>query len=317
MVSNSLPSGKIGLALGSGSARGWAHIGVIRALEEAGITIDCVAGTSIGALVGAVYASGKIREMEEAVLQLNRKQILMFSDIVLPRSGLIDGRKITNLVEQYVLNTSMESLPLPLRILATDLTTGTGVVLRKGDIVEAVRASLSIPGIFTPVRKDGDLLVDGGLVNPVPVRTVKEMGAIFVIAVDLNSEIEGKRVESAPVTATKFRRRPTDSSALMDRTLSMLNEKLSFLDTSRMLYSRDKIPRGASPGIFEILMTSIKIMKRSITVMNLEANPPDILIQPNLEHINFMGFYHAEEIIEEGYRAARSQLANWNAHNSH
>ncbi len=313
MVSNSIPSGKTGLALGSGSARGWAHIGVIRALEEAGITIDCVAGTSIGALVGAVYASGRICEMEEAVLKLNRKQILMFSDIALPRSGLIDGGKITNLVEKYVLNTSMESLPLPLHIIATDLTTGKEVVLKRGDIVEAVRASFSLPGVFTPVRKNGDLLVDGGLVNPVPVRTVKEMGASFVIAVDLNSESESKRVESVSATAAKFSRRSTDNSALMDRTLSMLNEKFSFLDTSKMLYSRDKSARGASPGIFEILMTSIKIMKRSITVMSLEANPPDILIQPNLGHINLMGFYHAEEIIAEGYRAAKSQLENWNA----
>ncbi|MCK5035543.1 MAG: patatin-like phospholipase family protein [Candidatus Sabulitectum sp.] len=316
MVSNSIPSGKTGLALGSGSARGWAHIGVIRALEEAGITIDCVAGTSIGALVGAVYASGKIREMKEAVLQLNRKQILMFSDIVLPKSGLIDGRKITNLVEQYVLNTSMESLPLPLHILATDLTTGREVVLKKGDIVEAVRASLSIPGVFTPVRKDGNFLVDGGLVNPVPVRTVKEMGASFVIAVDLTNEIQSKGAERVPAIEDKFRRKSTDSSALVSRTFSMLNEKLSFLDPSRILYGRDKVARGSSPGIPEILMNSIKIMKRRITVMNLEADPPDILIQPNLEHINFMGFYHAEEIIAEGYRAAKSQLANWNAANN-
>lgn len=310
MASNSISSGKIGLALGSGSARGWAHIGVIRALEEAGKTIDCVAGTSIGALVGAVYASGKIREMEDAVLQLNRKQILMFSDIVLPRSGLIDGRKITNLVEQYVLNTSMESLPLALHILATDLTKGTEVVLKKGDIVEAVRASFSIPGIFTPVRKDGNLLVDGGLVNPVPVSAVKEMGASFVIAVDLNNEIESKSRENVPAIEDRFQRRSSDSSALIGRTFSILNAKLSFLDASRMLYSKEKIVRGASPGIFEILMTSIKIMKRRITVMNLEADPPDILIQPNLGHINFMGFYHAEEIIAEGYRAAKSQLGN-------
>ncbi len=315
MVSNFIPSGKIGLALGSGSARGWAHIGAIRALEEAGITIDCVAGTSIGALVGAVYASGKILEMEEAALRLNRKQILMFSDIVLPKSGLIDGRKITNLVEQYVLNSSMESLPLPLRILATDLTTGTEVVMRKGDIVEAVRASLSIPGVFTPVWKDGDLLVDGGLVNPVPVSTAKEMGADFIIAVDLNRERGSEERLNNPENADTPEKRSADSPASADSTLSMLNKKLRFLDVTRARYSRQKITKDSSPGIFDVLMTSIKIMKRRITAINMELYPPDILIQPDLQHINFMGFYRAEEIIAEGYRAAGSQLASWKSGN--
>ncbi len=308
---NSIPSGRIGLALGSGSARGWAHIGVIHALEEAGFTVDCVAGTSIGALVGAVYSSGKLFEMEEAVLRLDRKQILMFSDVVLPKSGLIDGRKITNLIEKYVLDTSLEDLPLPLRIIATDLTTGGEVVLQKGNIVEAVRASFSLPGVFIPVRKDGNLLVDGGLVNPVPVSAAKNMGADFVIAVDLNSEMESGSGQNIPADTGKTRGRSGDAVAQVDRAISVLNEKFRLLDIPTVSYIKQKMAKDSFPGIFEILMTSVKIMKRRIAHLSMEANPPDILIQPDLGHINLMGFYYAEEIIAEGYRAAVVELAGW------
>ncbi|MCK4505818.1 MAG: patatin-like phospholipase family protein, partial [Candidatus Aegiribacteria sp.] len=187
--------GKVGLALGSGSARGWSHIGVIRALEEAGITVDYIAGTSIGALVGAVYASGRIDLLEDAVQQFSRKHILSLSDPVLPKSGLIDGVKIADFIHQYVLDMPIERLPIPLAIIATDLNTGDEVVLREGNIVEAIRASISLPGIFKPVKKDDYLLVDGGLVNPVPVRIVRDMGADFVIAVDLNYDIVQRKLE--------------------------------------------------------------------------------------------------------------------------
>ena len=184
---------KIGLALGSGSARGWAHIGVIRALAEAGIRIDCVAGTSIGALVAAVYASGNIDSLEEVVLQIDWKQIAYSLDVVFPKSGLIDGKKVAAFIRSQVKQINIEDLPLPFRAVSTDLATGSEVVIKQGDIIEAVRASISVPGIFTPVKKGGTILVDGGLVNPVPVSVVREMGADFVIAVDLNHDIVAKK----------------------------------------------------------------------------------------------------------------------------
>jgi len=188
------PPRKIGLALGSGSARGWAHIGVIKALTEVGVRVDYVAGTSVGAVVGAVYASGRIAALEDVVLQLDWKQIASFLDIVFPKSGLIDGNKIADFIRRHVEAKKIEDLPLPFCALATDLATGGEVAIQEGDIIEAVRASISVPGIFTPVRKDDMILVDGGLVNPVPVSMVREMGADFVIAVDLNHDIVGKGI---------------------------------------------------------------------------------------------------------------------------
>lgn len=185
--------GKVGLALGSGSARGWAHMGVIKALTEADIRVDYVAGTSIGAVVGAVYASGKIGALEDVALQLDWRQIVSFLDVVFPKSGLIDGKKIADFVRTHVTPKNIEDLTLPFCAISTDLETGSEVVIRKGDVIEAVRASISIPGIFTPVRRNGMILVDGGLVDPVPVRVVREMGADFVIAVDLNHDIIVKK----------------------------------------------------------------------------------------------------------------------------
>ena len=163
-----VPPGKVGLALGSGSARGWAHIGVIQALTDAGIPVDYVAGTSVGAVVGAVYASGKIDSLEDVVLQLDWKKIAFFLDVVFPKSGLIDGNRVADFIRSLVEENDIEDLPLPFCAVSTDLATGNEVVIKDGDIIEAVRASISVPGIFTPVRKDDMTLVDGGLVNPVP-----------------------------------------------------------------------------------------------------------------------------------------------------
>lgn len=168
-----------GLALGSGSARGWAHIGVIRALAEAGIRVDCIAGASIGAVVGAVFASGNIDALEDVVLQLDWRQITYFFDVILPKSGLIDGKKISTFIRNHVKGINIEELSIPFCAISTDLATGDEVAIRDGDIIEAVRASISVPGIFTPVKKNGAILVDGGLVNPVPVSVAREMGPIL------------------------------------------------------------------------------------------------------------------------------------------
>ena len=305
-------SGKVGLALGSGSARGWSHIGVIRALEEAGVTVDYIAGTSIGALVGAVYASGRIDLLEDAVQQFSRKVILSLSDPVLPSSGLIDGVKIADFVHNYVLDMPIEELPLPLAIIATDLNTGDEVVLKDGNIVEAIRASISLPGIFKPVRKGDYLLVDGGLVNPVPVRTVREMGADFVIAIDLNCDlVQMKHNGLTPPDEIKDIQIVEQELQQISRngTTNLLREKLRDINLVTTGKIKQWMTRDPQPNIIEVLMTSIKIMESQITTVNLRSDPPDLLIQPMLGHINFMEFHRAEEIIAEGYRAAKSQLA--------
>jgi len=304
-------SGKVGLALGSGSARGWSHIGVIRALEEAGVTVDYIAGTSIGALVGAVYASGRIDLLEDAVQQFSRKIILSLSDPVLPKSGLIDGVNIAEFVHKYVLDKPIEELPLPLAIIATDLNTGDEIVLKEGNIVEAIRASISLPGIFKPVRRGDYLLVDGGLVNPVPVRTVREMGADFVIAVDLNCDLVQRKHNglTPPDNIKDTQIVEQELHPISGNRTTLLGEKLRDINLATTGKIKQWMTRDPQPNIIEVLMTSIKIMESQITTANLRSDPPDVLIQPKLGHINFMKFHRADEIIIEGYRAANTQLA--------
>ena len=303
---------KIGLALGSGSSRGWAHIGVIKALTEAGIHIDYVAGTSIGAVVGSVYASGRIATLEDVVLQFDWKQIVYFLDVVFPKSGIIDGNKITEFIREQVKIKTIEEFPLPFAAVSTDLATGREVIIRKGDIIEAVRASISVPGIFTPISRAGMVLLDGALVNPVPVSVVREMGADFVIAVDLNHDIISKNSDDRSVSPYPVPHAPKTENGQSpikgNRILSALNAKFKAIDFSSFSNIREWMPKNSMPNIFEVLLASINIMETQITAARLKTDPPDILIQPALGHIKFLEFNRAEEAIAEGYREAKSKL---------
>jgi NTE family protein len=297
---------KIGLALGSGSARGWAHIGVIEALREAGVEIDYIAGTSIGAVVGAVFASGNLDKMKEVVVQFDWKQILGFLDVVFPRSGLIDGRKVSDFIRDHVEEKTIEDLPVPFCAISTNLDDGREVVIKEGDLIEAVRASISAPGIFTPVKQNAMLLVDGGLVNPVPVNVVRAMGADFVIAVDLNSDIVSKRW---PRKKDSFVPLDWNSSMSTGRTtrskfLNELNKKAETLKLQAVTQIGQWMSRDPMPNIFEVMLESITIMEAQITMTRLSLDPPDILIQPNLGHIRFMEFDRAQEAINAGYEEA-------------
>lgn len=304
--------GKVGLALGSGSSKGWAHIGVIKALEDAGIKIDYVAGTSIGALVGAVYASGNIKELEEVVLQFDWKRVASLFDLILPRSGLIDGKKISAFVRGQVDARNIEDLELPFCAVATDLVSGSEVLLDKGDIIEAVRASVSIPGMFTPVKCDGTFLVDGGLVNPVPVSVLREMGADFVIAVDLNYDTPESRTammeESERHREVKEEAEEPHEQTKKHRIWEALNKRLSSMEVRAFSQVRSWIGTRSLPGIFEVMSTSINIMEAQITAKNFEVYPPDLLIQPDLGDFRLLDYNRGEEAIEKGYKAAREAL---------
>jgi len=298
---------KVGLALGSGSARGWAHIGVIRALAEAGIRVDYVAGTSIGALVGAVYASGEIDTLEEVVLQLDWKQIVYFFDVILPKSGLIDGKKVSIFIGNNIKKISIEDLPF--RAVSTDLNTGDEVAIRDGDIIEAVRASISVPGIFTPVKKKGTILVDGGLVNPVPVSVAREMGADFVIAVDLNHDIVSKKAPVLSHENMNSDKEPVKTLPEKNKMLNALNKRVRTIDIPTLTQIRQWAGmEDPLPNIFEVLVTSINIMETQITATNLKTDPPDILIQPNLGHLKSLEFNRAKEAIAEGYKEGCEQI---------
>lgn len=308
---------KIGLALGSGSARGLAHLGVIRAIADAGIEVDFIAGTSMGALIGAIYASGKLDELEASFRDFDWKKSASFFDVVLPKSGLLDGAKVSELVRAHIHHETIEMLVKPFAAVATDIVSGEEVVIRSGDVIEAVRASISVPGIFTPVRSNGHILVDGGLTNPVPVSAARAMGADIVIAVDLNHEIiSGKNMKpmlpAARANGTKDSAPGILSRWVGDYLLSMkdIKQKLLAGGEPGSAQFRKWISAEPLPSIFEVLLASINIMETRLTQTRLSLDLPDVIIQPPLGHIRFLEFGRAEEIIAIGYEHARGQLAS-------
>lgn len=309
---------KIGLALGSGGARGWAHIGVVDALEEAGIPVQCVAGTSMGALVGGAFASGHIRPLKEVALRLDWKQaIYYFLEVTFPRSGLIDGLKIAAFVRQHVGKTKVEFLPIPFATVATNILTGQEVVISEGDMIDAIRASISIPGIFTPVSRGGAILVDGGLVDPVPVGVARGLGADFVIAVDLNCGAVGDRVRSrarGPDHETVARKK-TDRKPIhkWQDLLQNIGARIDEFDFSMLTPARKWMSRDDRPNVFDVLGNSIRIMETQITDVRLKLEPPDILIRPAVGHLSFMEFHRADEIIRAGYVATQERIGELKA----
>ena len=317
-MKNTTITGKpsIGLALGSGSARGLAHLGVIRAIEDAGIKVECIAGTSMGALIGAIHAAGKLDELEAAFLVFDWKKTASFFDVVLPKSGLLDGARVSELVRAHIHADTIEALPILFAAVATDIVSGEEVAIRSGDVIEAVRASISVPGIFTPVRSNGRILVDGGITNPVPASVARAMGADIVIAVDLNHEIvAGKNLK--PLLAAEKNSNAKDSSPgifsrwVNDYRLSMqdIRQKLLAGDNPASAQFRKWVSTEPLPSIFEVLLASINIMETHITRTRLSLDRPDVIIQPPLGHIRFLEFDRAEEIIAIGYEHTRRQLA--------
>jgi NTE family protein len=312
---------RIGVALGSGSARGLANLGVMRAIEDAGIGVDCVAGTSMGALVGAIYAAGKLGELEAAFLEFDWKKTASFFDVVLPKSGLLDGGKVSELVRAHVLADAIETLPIPFAAVATDIVSGEEVSIRSGDVIEAVRASISVPGIFTPVRSNGRILVDGGLTNPVPVSVARAMGADFVIAVDLNHEIVAGKNMKPLRGSRKSSKAEDDASDILSRwvgeyrnSMKDIRQKLLALENPASAQFRKWTSAEPLPNIFDVLLASINIMETRITRTRLLLDKPDMVIQPPLGHIRFLEFDRAEEIIEIGYEQAQRQLASLRDH---
>ncbi len=301
---------KLGLVLGSGGARGWAHLGVLDALAEAGIKPAVVVGTSMGALVGAVYVSGHLDALRDLALRLDWKQALYyFLDMSFPRSGLIDGTKIARFVGQHVGSRKIEELPIPFAAVATDVESGREVVLRKGDVMEAVRASFSVPGIFTPVQKDGAVLVDGGLVNPVPVRVARELGAGIVVAVDVTGGPLSARPLRKPPGGARGRPEPAAAPAPGNRLLENITREMEKFDRSVLAPARKWFLRSDVPNVFDVLGNTLRIAEAQIADMQLRIQPPDVLIRPDVGDVMFMEFHRAREMIRAGHDAAREKLA--------
>jgi NTE family protein len=286
---------RVGLALGSGSARGWAHIGVIRALEQAGIRADLVCGTSIGALVGAAYAAGELDRFEHWVLGLGIRDVIGFMDVSLS-SGLLKGERLMDFFRRHFADRPIEELAMPFAAVATSLRAGTEVWLRRGSTLRAVRASIALPGLFAPVFYEGSVLVDGGLVNPVPVSLARAMGAEVVIAVDLSSDILGRHLRTDL--------HPEAPASEVGDWLSKLQNNLAALLPAR---SPDE-PR--MPPMLDVLASSINIMQVRIARSRMAGEPPDLVVAPRLAHFGLLDFHRSMEAIEEGKRAVERVAHN-------
>jgi NTE family protein len=286
---------RVGLALGSGSARGWAHIGVIRALEKAGVRADIVCGTSIGALVGAAYAAGEIDRLERWVLGLGVGDVVGFMDIGLS-GGVLRGDRLMEFFRRNLADRSIEQLGLPFAAVATSLRRGAEVWLRSGPILDAVRASIALPGLFEPVRWEGSLLVDGGLVNPVPVSLARAMGADIVVAVDLGSDVLGRRFRAQPDLEAP--------AGGVQKWMRELRENLG------ALAGEDSPEELATPSIPDVLATCMDIVQVRIARSRLAGEPPEVLVTPRLARLRLLDFHRAKEAIDEGRRAVERVAHN-------
>jgi len=287
---------RVGVALGSGSARGLAHIGVLRALRDAGVQVDVVAGTSMGAFVGAIFAAGQLERLERDFLGFDWASIASLLDPVFPRSGLLDGVKIGDFMRTHVQQANIEELPIPFRAMATDIATGEEVVIGSGDLIAAVRASIAVPGVFTPVRSNGRVLVDGGLVNPVPVSAARALGADFVIAVDLNHDIVTGR-QRLPLASDH------GGNGAIAHALTQVLDGFESFQPPGLASLREWLKRERLPGIVDVLLASMYIMQARITQATLLQDQPEVLIQPPLGAVRFMDFRRTAEIVEIGYRS--------------
>jgi NTE family protein len=283
-----MPRPRIGIALGSGSARGWAHIGVLRALQEAGIEPDVVCGTSIGAFVGAAYASGDLDKLEAWARGLGRRDVLGYFDVTLA-GGLIKGEKLLAFAAQTFLNSAFEDLERPFACVATDLASGREIWLREGAVADAVRASIALPGLFAPQIIDDRHLVDGGLVNPVPVSLCRALGADIVIAVDLGTDVVHQRYRKAEAGAS----RPPGWRLRVGRWLGRGGGDES----------------GAfRPSLADVLANSIAIMQGRIARSRLAGEPADVLIAPRLGQLGLLDYHRAAEAIAAGRKATEHML---------
>lgn len=285
---------KVGIALGGGSARGWAHIGVLRALAQEGIAPDFVAGCSMGAMVGAAFAAGRIEKLEAWALSLDWKRIVKLLDVGL-RGGLLKGERLVDFFHGQFVECQFSELAVPFATVATDLASGREIWLREGKVADAVRASCTVPGLFQPVLREGRYLIDGSIVNPVPVSLCRAMGADVVIAVSLSSEVCGP-----------FMRQHQGAAAPQDyqqRLISMLLPRhRNYLGA---LQDGDAPPQPSMP---ETLLGAIDIMQARIARSRLAGEPPDVLLTPHLGQMGAYEYHRAAPAIDEGRDAVARLL---------
>lgn len=288
------PRLRIGLALGGGAARGWAHIGVLRVLEREGLKPDVVAGCSIGAVVGGCYAAGKLDELEAFAAQLSKRRVMGLLDFHIAGSGLIAGDRLRRLLEHDLENRRIETLGTRFAAVATELGTGHEIWLTKGNLVEAMRASYALPGILNPVRIAGRWLMDGALVNPIPVTACRAMGADLVICVNLNADIK--------VRGTVIQSHGADDDEVVEAVLEEPRRWGFFGQGPR------NRPAGNAPGIATVMIDAFNITQDRIARSRLAGDPPDVMMCPKLGPIGLFEFHRAQESIELGRISAEKVL---------
>ena len=324
---------KIGLALGAGAARGWTHIGIIEALEKLGVKIDVVAGCSIGAYVGAAYASGKLEDLKEWACSLSDWQVLALMGVGLRRGGIASGQKVFDKLASEFCAPSYEDMLKPFASVATDLYTGREVVFNSGPIGDTIQASCAIPALFAPVAHGDRWLVDGAVVNPVPVNLCRQLGADFVIAVNLNADLRPLRLEKLRQDHEENQRKTEDfftksqnvlrqwfsPDSKEEKALEKIDEKEEVLSDTNDVKTEDgiaseviekveeeftevpaKVSKRNPPGIMSVMSSSLEILQARVTRSRLAGDPPDILIEPQLTDVGIMEFHRAEELCAKG-----------------
>lgn len=289
----------LGIALGGGAARGWAHIGVLKTLVRAGIAPEIVVGTSIGAVAGGCYIADKLEELEEFALSLTKRRVFGFLDFSLAGSGLITGKRLCDELDQHLVGLTIQDLKHPFIAVATELGTGHEIWLNKGHLVDAMRASYALPGIFQPVNLSGRWLMDGALVNPIPVSVCRALGAHYVIAINLNEDLVSRG-------AVIPEHHAVDKSRIPDDTPSNLGTNGRAV---RNLLHRQFFGTGDNrPGISSVMMDAISITQDRISRARLAGDPPDKLIAPRVSHIGVFDFHEAKEAIALGEEATKRVL---------
>ncbi|WP_159288954.1 patatin-like phospholipase family protein [Methylosinus sporium] len=297
---------KIGLALGAGAARGWSHIGVLRELAAHGIVPDVVAGTSIGAVVGACYAAGKLDAVEAFARSMTKRRVFTFMDISFSGMSLIGGERLRAALEKELTDLSIEDLPLRFAAVATEVGTGHEVWLKRGALAPAVRASYALPGIFEPVRIGDRWLFDGALVNPIPITVCRALGADFVIAVN--------------VTADTMYRSHVIHDHHAHAAGGRAKESAPFVDASEPGLAAHLLPRyfqrrpGAAPNVAASMIDAFNIIQDRILRSRMAGDPPDATIHARHEDVGMFDFHRAEELIELGHEATKRSLPNIFAH---
>jgi NTE family protein len=301
---------RIGLALGSGSARGWAHLGVLHALEERGIRPAVVTGASVGALVAAAYASGQWLELERWVRTLTRVDVWRLLDTTFRGGGVMRGNRLMQAIGEQIQDRRIEELPIGFAAVAADLNSGAEIWLRQGSMLAAVRASSGMPGLFTPMWHQDRWMIDGGVVNPVPVTLCRALGAERVIAVNLNVPVSDRwasrrrRAETTAVPAVPHPPRSEEGSeeagwAFMDKWSELMS---GLVDSMRP-------ERSDEPGLFEVMAASIHIMQDHIARDRMREDPPDLSLDPNLSEFALMDFHRAAEAIVVGRKTVEAAAA--------